>query len=115
MSRVVWGLVKWVIIPAALVALGYFYIGPKLGSSIAPTIAPVVKPEGVPAKTGKTYPKPEIDVSVEGMQKGDTQPRKRRRRRHRSTTSSTSNATAAPSTPTDEGGSSGAAGGANPD
>ncbi|MBL8047207.1 MAG: hypothetical protein JNJ45_00865 [Chthonomonas sp.] len=31
--RVVIGLVKWIVVPAALGAAGYFYVGPKLGET----------------------------------------------------------------------------------
>lgn len=109
MSRVAWGIVKWLLIPAALVALGYFYIGPKLGSKDMPVnLAPIEKPSPADS-TAKKFPEPEIDVSVDSLHASSTTTKKPRKRRRRRRPAVESTVQSAPDTPVDSGGSGGAA------
>jgi hypothetical protein len=119
---VVWVIVKWLVVPAALTALGYFVVGPKIGATLKNQI-PAAKPastepvseNSADAATTAAFPAPEVEVKV-----GSTAPRKRssHRRRHRTSTRRTNpppveapKEAAGPPPPVDEGGSGGAVGG----
>ncbi len=93
---------KWLLLPAALGAAGYFLIGPEIGQSELATkfskrlgipLPPRTEKSGEeepkdkarkdPARTG---PQPEVEVSAERIER-PTRKRKRRPRRRRRSTS----------------------------
>lgn len=84
-------LVKWVVIPVGLAALGFFVIGPRIGAKIDPpkTVEITQQPEDpatTPAKRFNGEPKIEIEA----------QPISRRRERTRTRPSSSTEESAPP-------------------
>lgn len=78
-GKVIWGLVKWIGLPAALAYVGYAYYGPMIGKQppqqlvkleekILPKTPPIQKPnptvESVSGDSEKNYTPPEVEVNV---------------------------------------------------
>lgn len=89
--------IKWLVIPAALAAAGYYYIGPELG---APRTEPVVikSPETntAPAPKARRFKsEPEVEVTV---RRGAPPPKKRRKRRTTTPAATPTTESAAPAT-----------------
>jgi len=112
MSRAVLSLLKWLVIPISLAAVGYYFVGPKIGQ-VAPladsektsqAMAPTHAETDTPTDS-TSYPAPDVTVT-----KGP-QAVERPRRKHKRPTPSDKDATAQPDskTPPDQGGSGGAA------
>jgi hypothetical protein len=59
---------KWLLAPAAMLAGGYFVVGPRLGDDIFPaigrSIGQPILPTDTPAETAAAMPEPEIEVTV---------------------------------------------------
>jgi hypothetical protein len=110
-------LMKWVLAPLALAALGYLVIGPRIGRSatgekageqIRSAIQRDIEHTGAaqPAQTASNEPAtgahsgPSFDVSVLPVSEPPPQVPHRRRRRHKPAAPVTAPATTAPETPT---------------
>lgn len=73
--------VKWLVIPAAIAAAGYFYVGPELGAPRTddPPVVPLAaKPVPESSKLKRTTDGPEVEVSAK---KTETPKPKRKRKR----------------------------------
>jgi hypothetical protein len=110
-------LLKWLIIPAALAAAGYFFIGPRVGKYVS---AVGTEPATVEASSGEAatttsdqqtnFPAPDVEVKVGGAASNVHRPK--RKRRKRSTKPKPPVTVKAPdqaAPPPDQGGSGGAA------
>ena len=112
-------ILKWLIIPAGLAAVGYYVIGPRLGNLPIPNMssAPSSEPqheEGAVSDKGKqaVYPSPDVNVKVGAVAHGDAEARAQRRRHKKATTPKAKPAEHTPgeaTPPPDQGGSGGAA------
>lgn len=111
-----WFILKWLLIPAALAAAGYYIIGPRIGA-LAPSKAgidtgapaPQTPPAHDSATTGNqtSYPAPDVTVTRGSGQVAPAPPRRHRRR----STKPKPDAATTPDQPaqSDQGGSGGAA------
>jgi hypothetical protein len=105
-------LLKWLIIPAALAAAGYFFIGPRVGKYVkadSGTQAPVEAAQPTSSSTSEqtSFPAPDVEVKVGTAASSTHRPKRKKRRR---TTKPKPSASAAATTiPADPGGSGGAA------
>lgn len=110
-------IVKWLLIPAALTAIGYYVVGPRIGDTLktAPSSNEPAKSgsavEATAASNTVAYPAPDVEVKVNA-----STPRKKPRHRkgkRRSTTKTAETKPAQETTttppPDDQGGSGGAA------
>ena len=117
MTRAGWFILKWLIIPAGLTAVGYYVVGPRLGnlpipSSIYPGADTQATKPAEPETKQSNFPSPEVNVKVGALQKGDAEARARRRQRRKRSRPKPPATAAAPVNvvpPVDEGGSGGAA------
>ena len=81
MGRVAFLILKWLLIPAALAAAGYYFVGPRIGKIDTPSLPKTAPPPEDTAVTqstkenDKTYPAPDIDVKVGAV--SHKEPRKR--------------------------------------
>ena len=90
------GFVKWFLIPVALLALGYFVVGPRFGGKVAEKVEaqlPVEQKEpevksgpppssspSEPPRKGRAFAPPEVETSVEGQRDRPKSERPRRER-----------------------------------
>lgn len=73
--------VKWIVVPAALAALGYYVVGPRLGEQPVKAKAPEAAPKGqVRSQEIKAKP-PEVEVASEPSKYGRAKPGKSSRSR----------------------------------
>lgn len=114
-----WTVLKWVLIPIGLTALGYFVLGARMGRVLSEpkSVKPAKSTEDTktsPPPSQTSYPAPDVDVKVGDMPQANPEETKpRRRRRHRPTPPAATPVKAPPpaAPPVDEGGSGGAVGG----
>lgn len=95
---------KWLIVPAALAAAGYYYIGPELGAPRTDPVATVL-PDQTPAPAlervqRKSNAEPEVEVSV---RKGQPSPSRSRSRPRRSTSTPSEPSRTSDRVPTNDG------------
>lgn len=84
---------KWLLIPASLAAVGYFFMGP-LVPKLLPGRAPITTPESTTSggEEKKTYSEPDVEVSVKPAsdsyrsRSSSDRPRRRKKRRRTTTT-----------------------------
>lgn len=82
---------KWLIIPIAVGAIGYYLVGPRVESNVSPELIDKVKSasgievaeakEVKPDTAERTYKEPEVDVTVTALNKREDKPKRRRRKR----------------------------------
>lgn len=110
-----WFILKWLLIPAALAAAGYYIIGPRIGALAPPkpgvdtgTPPPQTPPTHESSATGSqtSYPAPDVTVT---RGSGQVTPPKRHRRRRPAKPAPDTAAPAERPAQTDQGGSGGAA------
>jgi hypothetical protein len=89
MTRAGWLILKWLILPAALAAIGYYIIGPRLGNLPVPGMiqAPAIgtsHDDATDADKGKqtNFPSPDVDVKVGSVAHGEHPKPTRHHRRH---------------------------------
>lgn len=76
-GKVIWGVAKWLVIPAGLAYVGYAYYGPQIGKQPPAQLAKLQeqvvgsegKANGIPTETAEglerpKYPAPDLEVSV---------------------------------------------------
>lgn len=83
MARAGMLLIKWLLFPAALAAVGYFFVGPRIGKLSGPVASSTPIQDSAQQATDKkqtAFPQPEVDVSVDAVKKPKEKPKKRRRR-----------------------------------
>ena len=109
-------LLKWLIIPAALAAAGYFFVGPRVGkyvSAVGASAAPVepdtTQATPTPKDQQTNFPAPDVEVKVGGAASNVSRPKRKRRKK----TTKPKPAVTAPvpvqaAPPPDQGGSGGA-------
>ncbi len=116
-----WFIVKWLIIPAALAAVGYYVVGPRIGNikpsppseqqtPPPPQNAPVH--ESTTASNQTSYPSPDVTVTrgnANSVTPSTSHRRHRRRTSERPKPEAPTNTPPDVSNKTDEGGSGGAA------
>lgn len=76
-------ILKWLLVPVALVAVGYYLVAPQVQGRIGPKAKPQKAQE--PKQETKKFPAPEVDVEV-GAFAAEKKPERPRRRRKRRTT-----------------------------
>ncbi|MFI5384548.1 MAG: hypothetical protein ACHQ50_00340 [Fimbriimonadales bacterium] len=112
MARAVWMIVKWLVIPASLAAVGYYVIGPKIGkinssppdTTAEPAPVPAVTHQADSGTTATSYPAPDVSVTRGATAEGSHKPR-----RHRRPKPKTEEPKPDEVAPPDQGGSGGAA------
>jgi len=85
MARAVWMIIKWLVIPAALAATGYYIIGPRVGK--ISTDAKDRSTQGQPKTTAATsaqpssYPAPDVNVKVGASSRGEAPHRRHHKKK----------------------------------
>lgn len=94
-GRIGWGIVKWVLIPAGLGAVGYYYIGPQFGKASGLKPQDVLRIAGQPVPRGmggmpepppldppkRSLGEPEVEVTVSRSRTVSTPTRQTRPKR----------------------------------
>lgn len=103
-------LTKWVLVPAAVGAACFYFVGPRLGATPeakADKVSATTPDAAEPSASPESFPQPKVSIQASSVD-ADTltaespPPRKKRRRRPRPSPSPTPD-TAAPATPIDNG------------
>ena len=81
---------KWLIAPIVIGAIGYYLVGPRVESKVTPDLIKTISPgtgakpdpeETDPKTVQRTFSAPEVDVTVTALNKRDDRPKRRKRKR----------------------------------
>jgi hypothetical protein len=81
---------KWLIAPIAVGAIGYYLVGPRVDAKVAPDLIKSITPgieakpdanEPDPKTVQRSFSAPEVDVTVTALNRREERPKRRRRKR----------------------------------
>lgn len=87
--------VKWIVVPISLGAIGYFLVGPRVESKVPQGVKDKVrevangqefaedKPNADEDKPTRQFAEPEVDVTVTALNTREDRPKKKRRKRRK--------------------------------
>ncbi|MBC8066175.1 MAG: hypothetical protein H7Y17_15190 [Chlorobia bacterium] len=87
--------VKWIVVPISLAAIGYFLVGPRVESKVPQGVkdkvrevangqeAPAEEPNAEEDKPARQFTEPEVDVTVTALNTRENRPKKKRRKRRK--------------------------------